>query len=125
MAVGTVVMFLGELNAHGLAYAQTSAMIVLAIFQWFHAFNARHELKSIFQIGVFTNRAVIFTLGFEAVLLLFAVYNTIFQRFLKTVPVHADVWIKALAIAVLVVVVEEIRKYLFRRFNLNRYFTRH
>jgi P-type Ca2+ transporter type 2C len=123
MAVGTMVMFLVEIENNSLEYARTAAMIVLAIFQWFHAFNARHETKSLFSIGLLTNRALVITLVFEIGLLGLAVYNPLFQSLLGTVPVDMNVWILAVAIAFSVVIVEEIRKFLFRRFQLVRYFS--
>ena len=47
-------------------------------------------------------------MGFEAVLLVLAVYNPLFQKLLKTVPVQADVWLFAVAISLSVLIVEEL-----------------
>lgn len=123
MAVGTIIVFIMELENHDLAYARTSALIVLAIFQWFHAFNSRSESRSIFELGIFTNRPVIFVLGIEAILLLLAVYNPLMQSLLKTVPVESNVWMVALIFGFSVLIVEEIRKWIFKKYDLRKRFT--
>jgi P-type Ca2+ transporter type 2C len=124
MAVGTMIIFITQLRDNNLEYARTSALIVLALFQWFHAFNSRNENKSLLTIGIFTNRAVIWAILFESVLLALAIYNPILQKFLQTVPVKWDVWVYAVAMSSLVLVVEEIRKFIFNRFELQKYFTK-
>ncbi len=123
MSVGTIVIFLMELESHSLEYSRTVALIVLAIFQWVHALNSRSETRSIFTMGFLTNRAVVVAIGVEAVLLALAVYHPLFQSLLRTVPVEANVWIVAVAVSLSVLVVEELRKYLFRRFDWKKYFT--
>ncbi len=116
MSVGTVVIFMTQL-VNGLAYARTAALIVLVLFQWFHAFNSRHETQSIAEIGVFTNKAVITAVVFEVILLVLAVYHPFFQLFLHTVPVKFEVWMVAIAMSSVVLFVEEIRKAVFRQFQ--------
>lgn len=123
MAVGTMSVFIIELENHNLEYARTSALIVLAIFQWFHAFNSRSESRSIFELGFTTNRPVLIALAIEVVLLLAAVYLPFLQGLLKTVPVSVNVWIAALALGAVLLIVEEIRKWIFNRFDLRKYFT--
>jgi Ca2+-transporting ATPase len=123
MSVGTIIIFLIELEANGLAYARTAAMIVLAIFQWVHAFNSRSETRSIFALGFFTNRAVVFTVAIEGVLLFLAVYHPLFQQLLQTVPVAPNVWVVAIVSSLTVLFAEEVRKYLFKTFGWKKYFT--
>lgn len=123
MSVGTVIIFIMELRSHDLAYARTSAMIVLAIFQWVHALNSRSETRSIFALGFFTNRAVVAALVIEAVLLVLAVYHPFLQQLLRTVPVAPSVWGVAIVTSLSVLVVEELRKYLFQKYGWKRYFS--
>jgi len=124
MAVGTIIVFIVELRMHDLAYARTSALIVLAIFQWVHALNSRSETRSIFKLGFFTNRNVVYALILEAVLLVMAVYTPFFQGLLQTVPVAPNVWVVAILTSLSVLVVEEVRKYLFNKYDWKKYFTR-
>lgn len=42
-----------------LMHAQTMAFVVLSVSQLFHSLNLRHSTKSIFQIGLFTNKYII------------------------------------------------------------------
>lgn len=117
MMIGTLLLFNLNLD-RGLAVAQTSALLVLAAFQWFNVFNARSEHESIFQVGFTTNRYVVVSTVAAIGLQLGATYLPFMQVILKTVPLELTDWVIALTLGSSVLVIEEGRKYLFRTENL-------
>ncbi len=93
-----------------LAKAWTMSLTVLAVFQWFNAWNCRSETKSVFTTNPFENiwmvGATLLAFGFQ----LLAVYNPLFQKFLHTVPLSLNEWLIVILSASTVIFSEEIRK---------------
>ncbi len=52
-------LFPKNISEEALTHAQTMAFVVLSVSQLFHAFNMRHPEKSIFQLGIFSNKYLI------------------------------------------------------------------
>lgn len=123
MGLGSLWLFTHELQNNSLEYARTTCLVVLAMFQWFHAFNARSEDQSLLEIGIFRNRTLLLSLVAVILLCLLAVYNPLFQNLLSTEAVKPDVWYKALALSFPIILVEEVRKSIFKKYNLTRFFT--
>jgi len=116
MMIGTLFIFNG-LFKMDLVKAQTMSLVVLAIFQWFNAWNCRSESKSIFQINPFSNLFLVGATIIVIVLQLLAVYNPFLQKILHTTPLTAHEWLLAITIALSIIVVEESRKLLYHRFK--------
>lgn len=98
--------------------AWTISLTVLAVFQWFNAWNCRSESKSFFRMDFFSNK---YLLGATAVVIslqMVAVYTPFFQRFLHTVPLNLSEWVMIITIATSIIWVEEIRKFFYRRRNI-------
>jgi Ca2+-transporting ATPase len=113
MMVGTLALFNQYLTLSP-EKAGTIALTVLAIFQWFNAWNARSETRSIFTINPFSNLYLLGALGIVIALQLLAVYNPIAQKLLHTTPLSFYEWIICITAASSILVVEEIRKSLAR-----------
>lgn len=114
MAIGTLFLFKGYIETD-LAKAWTMALTTLAVFQWFNAWNCRHESKSIFQMNPFSN---IFLAGATLIVIflqLVVVYHPLMQKLLHTVPLELSEWLMSISIAASIVVIEEIRKFFYRR----------
>lgn len=59
----TLIAYQIGLQKYGsVVHAQTMAFVVLSVSQLFHALNLRHPKKSIFQVGLFTNKYLIFSI---------------------------------------------------------------
>ncbi len=114
MAIGSIFVFQFNLRSETLDYARTCMLIVMAAFQWFNAFNARHEKLSIGKLGIFTNKYIVGAIAIEILLLVLAVYTPFMQHLLHTVPVDGDVWILCILMAMMIVLFEEIRKAFFK-----------
>lgn len=116
--IGATMMF-GAIYIFSLFYeldlikAQTMALLVLAVFQWFNAWNCKSEKESVFK-NPFSNKFLV--LGFFVVLLLqiFAIYLPFMQNILNTKPLSFFDWILAFLIAFSIILVEELRKYIMK-----------
>ncbi|EJO5348785.1 calcium-translocating P-type ATPase, PMCA-type [Clostridium botulinum] len=97
-----------------LMHAQTMAFVVLSVSQLFHSLNMRHPKKSIFQLGLFTNKYLLASI----------VFGIFLQDVVITVPFLASVfkvfdltpkdWIFVCGLSIIPLIVNEIFKF-FRR----------
>ncbi len=72
-----------KLSKDALTHAQTMAFVVLSVSQLFHALNMRHPEKSIFQLGLFSNKyliaAILFGIFLQDVIITVPSLNSIFD----------------------------------------------
>jgi Ca2+-transporting ATPase len=73
--------------------AQTIAFVTLCVSELVRAFTARSEYHSIFSIGVFSNKWMVWAVGASLVLVLLVVYVPFLQPFFDTVPLTLDDWL--------------------------------
>ncbi len=114
MMLGTLYLFQQYFETD-MAKALTISFTTLAVFQWFNAWNCRSDSKSIFQINPFSNTYLIGATMVVVSLQMFAVYNPILQKILRTVPLELSEWLMIIPIAASIIVTEELRKFLYRR----------
>lgn len=120
MSVGALYLFNAADFETDLPRAMTIALAGLAVFQWFNAWNCRSEDRSLFLTSPFSN---IFLVGATAIVVslqLFAVYHPVMQKLLHTVALTSADWMLVVSVASSIIVVEEIRKFFYRRANLGR-----
>ena len=114
MAAVTLFLFQNYFESD-LTKAWTISLTVLAVFQWFNAWNCRSETKSVFTTNPFENiwmvGATFAALGFQ----LLAVYHPLFQKFLHTVPLNLNEWLIVVSAASTIIFTEEIRKFFARQ----------
>lgn len=113
MAIGTLYLF-GQYEGGDHAKAWTISLTLLAVFQWFNVLNCRSHRRSILQINPFSN---LFLLGAFAIVIslqIGAMYTSVGQNLLHTVPLSLSEWGTILAIASSIIIVEEIRKLVYR-----------
>lgn len=116
MMVGTLFLFQSYLGPD-MTKAWTVSLTTLAVFQWFNAWNCRHESKSIFQLNFFSNKFLIGATMIVILLQLFVIYTPFMQKILRTTPLHISEWIMIILVSSSIVVVEEIRKFIYRHTN--------
>ncbi|MBU2028840.1 HAD-IC family P-type ATPase, partial [Patescibacteria group bacterium] len=114
MAIGTLILFSQNYQAD-LHKAWTISLTTLAVFQWFNAWNCRSQIKSIFNSNPFSNKYLLGATGIVIALQLLAVYNPFFQKVLRTVPLNGKDWLIIIVVAFSVIIVEEIRKIVYRK----------
>nr|MDQ3018803.1 cation-translocating P-type ATPase C-terminal domain-containing protein [bacterium] len=113
MSFGTIALFNIYKEADYIK-ATTIAVTVLAIFQWFNAWNCRSEKRSIVR-DLFGNRWLIVATVIVVLLQIAAVYVPFMQQLLHTTELSAQEWLITLGVASSIVFVEEIRKFIVRR----------
>ncbi len=121
MAFMALFLFALELQTNPIK-ATTFAMAVLAVSQWFNAFNCRTALQSVFFTNPLSNRPLLGALVIVIALQLAAVYSPFLNTILHTTPLALTDWALVFVCASPVVFIEEIRKALARlsiRLQLN------
>jgi len=115
MAAGTLVPFLANLSARGVAYAQTMAFTTLAMFQVFNSLNCRSRTRSIFQMPVLSNPWLLGAIIVSVLLQIAANRLPFLQQVFGTEALTLRDWLMIVAIAATVVVADEIRKVFSRK----------
>lgn len=115
MGIASLVMFTLYYK-QDLIYARTMTLVTMAMFQWFNAWNCRSETKSLFQIGLTTNRWLIAATFLVIFLQLCLVYIPFLQNIFKTVALTVNDWIMIIVFCAPIVVIEELRKLVVRRY---------
>ena len=83
-------LFPKDLNPDALKHAQTMAFVVLSVSQLVHSLNMRNDKKSIFQIGLFSNKYLIAAI----------VFGIMLQDLIITIPPLANAFsVHALSLA--------------------------
>ncbi len=107
----------GHISEGALMHAQTMAFITLSISQLFHALNLRSNQKSIFQVGLFTNKyligSILLGITIQAALVNIPVFNKIFGINVLT----PKDWIFVITLSLLPVIFNELWKAGKRIFN--------
>jgi Ca2+-transporting ATPase len=116
MMIGTLYLF-SRYYETNLQYAWTVSLTALAVFQWFNAWNCRNEDISIFNRKFLSNKYLIAATVFVVLLQLVALYTPFMQEILRTEPLAIKDWGIILAIALSIVLAEEIRKFIRRRYR--------
>ena len=73
--------------------AQTIAFVTLCASELIRAFTARSEHHSVFSIGVFSNRWMVWAVTASFLAVLLVVYVPFLQPFFETVPLTFDDWL--------------------------------
>jgi Ca2+-transporting ATPase len=71
---------------HGIAHWQTMAFTVLCFIQMGHVMAIRSEQESIFKIGVFSNKPMLWALAITVALQLMVIYTPFFNKIFRTEP---------------------------------------
>jgi Ca2+-transporting ATPase len=99
---------------HSTAVARTMGMTTFAIANVFLSFAVKDELRSMFDPETYADRRLLKASGLSALAILFGTELGIFQRILGTVSLTGKQWIVCLLVALSVVVVSEIQKWVLR-----------
>lgn len=93
----------------GLDYARTMTLVVLAVTQWFNAFNVRSRFRSILVMPL-NNILLLVSLIVVSILQFLVVQTKFGNEILHTVPLAPDDWMVAILASTVVIFAEEIRK---------------
>src|SRR5687768_15733663 len=115
IAILTVFYFGLQRYPTSIEAAQTIAFVTLCVSELVRAFTARSEYHSIFSIGVFSNRWMVWAVGASLLLVLMVVYVPFLQPFFDTVPLTLDDWLMMLPFFFASAIAMELLKVYFRR----------
>ena len=114
MGIGSLLVF-HYYATYNIVHARTMTLVTMAAFQWFNAWNCRSERLSIFQLNPLGNKWLILATGFVLALQIFLLHNSFMQTVFRTVPITLTQWGIVIAVASPIFFVEEIRKYIVRK----------
>lgn len=114
MTIGSILLF-AELQATDVVRAGTVALTALAVFQWFNIWNCRSQSESIFTSNPFKNKFLVISTVLVVILHLLILYTSLGQKIFHTKPLSLIEWGTIVLVALSIVVVEEVRKFIYRR----------
>jgi P-type Ca2+ transporter type 2C len=98
-----------------LGAAQTVAFITLVISELLRAYTSRSEHHSVFAVGLFSNRWMVWATGASLVLLLLVAYVPFLQPVFGTVSLGPTEWAVILALSLVSPIAAELTKVFVRR----------
>ncbi len=116
MAIGTLFVF-GMYYQEDLAKAMTLAVTLMAVCQWFKVWACRSQHQSVLTIDPFSNRYILYMTVLVIGLHFFALHNPFMQNLLNLQPLSFYEWVLVLGIGSLTLWVDEVRKFIFRRWE--------
>ena len=114
LAILTVFYLALQRYPGSLEAAQTIAFVTLCVSELVRAFTARSEYHSIFTIGFFSNRWMVWAVAASLLLVLVVVYVPLLQPFFDTVPLRLDDWLMMLPFFFASAIAMELLKLYFR-----------
>jgi len=117
MAAGTLWAFTRAQRSGSVPYAQTVAFTTLAMFQVFNSLNCRSRDKSVFRLGLFSNRYLIGAIALSVVLQLAAQTVPFMQAALGTVRLSWVDWRFIVLISGSIFAADEMRKLVVSRLS--------
>ncbi|MBI5409477.1 MAG: cation-transporting P-type ATPase [Nitrospirae bacterium] len=95
--------------------ATTACLGGIVVSQIGNVFACRSLRESVFRIGFFSNRLVIIGIIAEVMLSAFIIYHPLGNRIFNTAPLGLDVWLLLIPFSIVLLLAEEIRKWLARK----------
>jgi Ca2+-transporting ATPase len=105
-----------QVDAEIVEYARTMAFMVLVASQLFYALAVRNHTKSIFQIGIFSNKFLIASIVLGLALQLLVIAIPFMQKAFGLQMLDVKGWVMVIAFGLMPLIVSEILK-IFRRMN--------
>jgi Ca2+-transporting ATPase len=114
--IGAFGLFEYELaNSATLAQARTVAVNAVIMIAIFYLLNCRSLTRSMFQIGVFSNRWVVIGIATMIALQLMFTYVPIMNTWLASAPISIGAWARILLVGVVSYLIVEFEKWIRRR----------
>jgi Ca2+-transporting ATPase len=111
VATGSLLMFHWELaQGSPLAYAQTTVLTTIVLFEALQVHNARSERESVFGRSPFSNTFLLFATAAALSVHVAAIYFPVTQNALRLAPLTLDTWMRMAAVSLLVVPAMELHK---------------
>ncbi|MFN3533010.1 MAG: cation-translocating P-type ATPase [Candidatus Brocadia sp.] len=95
--------------------ARTVAFCVMVISQLFHSFNCRNINRSLFEIGVFSNKKLLLATGISLTMQFAIIYTPFFENVFRVRPLGFSDWIVVFGFSSLTFIVMEVIKFFKRK----------
>ena len=115
MGVGAFLVFNWAQARMSIEEARTITFCTMVTFEWFRAFNARSDERTVFKLGLFRNRWLVISISVAVLLQMAVIYLPFLQTAFQTVPLSIDRWGIVILAGGSLFVVEETRKAIFPR----------
>ena len=116
IAAGVTYNFYSALSENiPLEHARTIAMTTMVLFQFFQAWNSRSETQSVFRMNPLSNPFLFYSMVAAFLAQIAVIYVPAMQWIFRTVPLSLADWAWITLVAVSVVIVVEIDKWMRRR----------
>ncbi|XP_071172782.1 calcium-transporting ATPase type 2C member 1-like isoform X2 [Mytilus edulis] len=113
---GTLWVFWRELSDNKITPRDTTMTFTCFVFfDMFNALSCRSQTKSVFQVGLFTNKMFVIAVGGSIIGQLLVIYFPPLQAVFQTEALHLSDFVFLILLTSSVCVVSEIRKFLFRK----------
>ncbi len=113
--ISITLIFFYKFAHQNIAYARTLAFIAMSFTQLFNALNLRSMTKSLWHIGIFTNKIVLTAVIISGIVTMSVVYNPFLRHLLKFEYVEPGMFFIILVCSSLALWIGEIYKYIRRR----------
>ncbi len=94
--------------------AETMAFVTLSLCELFRAYTVRSERTSIFKLGIFSNRAMQYAVGFSILLIILVTTVPFLQPIFNTISLSPKEWGVVIGLAFIPAIAEEITKFYLR-----------
>jgi len=111
---GLFPLFPENINEGALTHAQTMAFVVLSVSQLIHSLNMRHPRKSLFQVGLFTNKYLLLSVIIGIFLQDIVITVPFLRNVFKVFDLNFNDWMFVGALSLVSLIVNEIVKVFLR-----------
>lgn len=115
-----VAYYIGEFIYHEHALGMTMAFATLAFTELFHSFNVRSMDKSLFTIGVFSNKTLALAILGSAVLQLLVLTIPFLANAFDVQIMGLNQWLCVLGLSFSIIPIVEIQKFIYRRVHVEK-----
>ena len=113
--LGLFPLFYWYWKAEGLVKAQTMVLVTIILFEMFIAFNCRSDRYSIFKLGWFSNKWLVWAVLSSIALMVLVLYVPYLAFLFHTVPLGYFDWIVALGVSCSALIFVELYKLIWER----------
>jgi Ca2+-transporting ATPase len=113
--VGLFPLFYWYWKAEGSVKAQTMVLVTIILFEMFNAFNCRSDRYSIFKLGWYSNKWLVWAVISSVLLMALVLYVPYLAFLFHTVPLNFTDWIVALSVSCSALIFVELYKFLWER----------
>ncbi len=115
MGVVTLAVITWSRDPNGLDVARTMGLTTFALSHVFFALTTKDETRSMFNLDTFADKPLLIAIGASFLAIVLTTTINPLQRLLDTRDLQIDQWVTCIGMALVVVVISELRKLLVRQ----------